>query len=128
MDVKNNEFEKALDVFLKQRTKTSENLPNTPHFDEDMLNALFESQLSEREKTFFAKHLVDCGACRRITADFARTAFDFEEETVSEKVLPASTNGILSRLAERFFSISDNAVLAHQSEEPAKDETEKHES
>lgn len=124
MDVKNNAFEKALDLFLKQRTKANENLSPTPHLDEDMLNALFESRLSPREKTFFAAHLIDCSSCRRVTARFAQTVFEDEnfEVPASNGLNEKSENGILNRLTEIFFNASDNAVLAHQSDELNQDD------
>ena len=88
------------------------------HLDEDTLNAFVEGALSEAEAEPLIGHLVDCGLCRRFTAQLVRLADELGEIDENQLALappePSNIRQFLAALAARLgLTHEDDAVFAY---------------
>jgi hypothetical protein len=93
------------------------------HLDEDALSVFVEGRLGDAEAAPIIKHLVDCGSCRRITAQLIRLDGALAEaapEIPGTGVEPGRIRRLLGELASRVFpSAGGDAVFAYRA--PADD-------
>jgi hypothetical protein len=106
-----------------RRASLTPNASVGTHLDEDALSVFVEGHLSEAEAAPIIKHLVDCGSCRRITAQLIRLDAALAEaapEMPLTKDEPGGIRRLLGELASRVFpSAGDDAVFAYHA--PADD-------
>jgi hypothetical protein len=116
----NQSFEQLLSVFLQSRQGGAGVDLGGQHLDEDALSAFVEGTLSEREAVPVITHLVDCGACRGISAQLARLASDFEDVPVAvqnEAKQPGQLAAFWNTLTQKVFNPFDDSVLAYKDDE-----------
>lgn len=115
----NHSFEQLLSVFLQSRQGGAVNL-SSEHLDEDALSSFVEGTLSEREAVPVITHLVDCGACRGISAQLARLASDFEDLPIAAQEpqkQPSQLASFWNTLTQKVFNPFDDAVVAYKDDE-----------
>ena len=98
------------------------------HIDADTLAAFVESNLSLRESEPVVAHLVDCGFCRKSSADLIRLQNEFSAEPVKDVVRQgesAKLSEVLSGLLQKLLGTSDATVFAHEESEEDKEKSEK---
>ena len=102
---------------------------NLKHLDADTLAAFVESSLSLRETEPVVSHLVECGFCRKSSAELIRLQFQFSAEParmVAKESETSRISEVLSGLLQKILGTSDAAVFAHeesdQNKEKAKQE------
>lgn len=115
-----------LGTFLQQKAKVSALTSNGRHLDEDSLSAFVEGSLNEREIEPIMTHLVDCGFCRKVTAELVRLDFALANDqripipTKTDE--PAPVSKVLNSILSRIFGSTEGVVFAH--EERDDDESE----
>ena len=90
------------------------------HLDEDTVTAFVEARLEEAEYVSAVSHLVDCGECRRTTAQLVRLEFELDEsnEGVPFEESSSRISSFLSGLASNLIpSNEEDAVFAYQNPE-----------
>jgi hypothetical protein len=97
---------------------------STPHLDEDSLSAFVEGRLRDAELKPLVGHLVECGSCRRASAELLqlKAGFDFDEAPQTEALRePGRLRRFLEELTARVLTTDENAVMAYhaESDEPA---------
>lgn len=122
-----NGFEKLIELYLKNRQKTSQAADlNELHLDEDALSTFVEGNLNQKESISIVKHLIDCASCRRATAEIVRLAESVERISTKDNVLtPSNSNSFLQFwkiLNEKLISPIDQAAVAY--EDPEVEQTE----
>lgn len=114
-------MQEALGRFLKARAGIGP-AAEGPHLNEDTIAAFTEGALSRRESENAVRHLVDCGFCRKVTADILRFEAEFSGSGDSVAALdrepPSSIADVIGGLLGRIFGPADGAVFAHE-EKPA---------
>ncbi len=107
-------------------SESSRVTPDAGHLDDDSLAAFVEGRLAERESRPMISHLVNCGFCRRVTAELVRLDIALAQsdaltvETASET--PTKVSDVLSGILAKIFGPGDAAVFAHGEDEENKDE------
>jgi hypothetical protein len=108
---------------LQRRALIAPPVTTDVHLDEDALSAFTEGRLSERESVPVISHLVNCGFCRRITAQLVRLEFEIgpgEASSAEGQQEPGRIRRLLEDLASRVLPQSgDEAVYAYHA--PAED-------
>lgn len=97
------------------------------HIDADTLAAFVESSLSLRESEPVAAHLVDCGFCRKTSAELIRLHNEFSTRPVRDVVRQGESSKIsevLSSLLQKLLGSSDATVFAHEESEEEKAKTD----
>ena len=95
------------------------------HLDEDTVTAFVEARLEEAEYVSAVSHLVDCGECRRTTAQLVRLEFELDEsnEGVPFEESSSRISSFLSGLASNLIpSTEEDAVFAYQNPESEAEE------
>lgn len=101
------------------------------HIDADTLAAFVESNLSLRESEPVVAHLVDCGFCRKTSAELIRLQNEFAAVPVRDVVRQGESSKIsevLSNLLEKLLGTSDATVFAHEETEEEKEKSQKEDS
>ena len=117
LNKENNEIQALMESFLRFRSSASKTAEVGEHLDEDSLAAFVDGDLTRRENTFFASHLVDCSFCLHKTAELAQLRSAFEEEAydaIPQTSQPVKISEVLSDLFSRLFGSSEGAVFAHE--------------
>ena len=86
------------------------------HIDPDTLAAFVESNLSLRESEPVVAHLVDCGFCRKSSAELIRLQNQFSAEPVRDVVRQGESSKIsevLSGVLQKLLGTSEAAVFGH---------------
>lgn len=97
------------------------------HIDADTLSAFVESSLSLRESEPVLSHLVDCGFCRKTSAELIRLQDEFSTQNARVAVPGESSkiSEVLSGLLQKLLGTSDATVFAHEENEEEKAKSEK---
>jgi hypothetical protein len=117
LNKENNEIQALLEGYLRFRSSASKTAVMGEHLDEDSLAAFVDGDLTQRENTFFASHLVDCSFCLHKTAELSQLRNAFEEEAyeaIPQTSQPVKISEVLSDLFSRLFGSSEGAVFAHE--------------
>ncbi|MCS6873580.1 MAG: hypothetical protein N2Z23_02180 [Pyrinomonadaceae bacterium] len=89
-------FENLLRAYLAASFNSSE---ENDHLDEDMINALIEKRLSQKEQKPILEHLMNCAFCRHLTAQIIRLDFNLLEETPLLETTPSFSERITQFLS-----------------------------
>ncbi|HKP67637.1 MAG TPA: hypothetical protein VJV05_00035 [Pyrinomonadaceae bacterium] len=98
------------------------------HIDADTLAAFVESSLSLRESEPVVAHLVDCGFCRKSSAELIRLQNEFSTEPVNDIVRQGESvtiSEVVSGWLHKLLGTSDATVFAHEESEEEKEKSEK---
>lgn len=121
-NIVSDDFRRVVHGHLRRASHTP-NASVGSHLDEDALAVFVEGRLSEAEAAPIVKHLVDCGSCRRITAQLIRldgALADAAPEMPVTRDEPGRIRRLLGELASRVFpAAGDDAVFAYHA--PADD-------
>lgn len=124
-DMENRAMHNLVGDYLRRRV-SNENLSAENHLDDDMLTAFVEGRLSEKESTPAIKHLVDCGFCRKNTAQLARLQEELGEKEMTFPVVvgePGRVRRFLEGITIRLFSDDEESVFAYHASHEDQDES-----
>lgn len=98
---------------------------NLSHLDDDLLSVFVEGNLSALESVPILNHLIGCSACRKVTANLARLADEFD--SLPQTVMPSNAKPnhlaqIFNSLALSDFGGSNETVFAHSADEDNSEE------
>ena len=99
---------------LRHRASLAQASPVGAHLDEDALSVFIEGRLGDRESAPIVSHLVNCGSCRRITAQLIRLDTELSGvETIAPalKEEPGRIRSLLADLASRVLPSSEGDVV-----------------
>ena len=126
------ETQRLLELYFAAASEPSSRIADKSarHIDTDTLAAFVESSLSLRESEPVVAHLVDCGFCRKTSAELIRLQNEFSAQPVADVVRQGESSKIsqvLSNLLEKLLGTSDAAVFAHEETEEEKEGSQKEE-
>lgn len=124
-NMENKAIHNLVDNYLR-RLVSKEATSIETHLDDDMLTAFAEGRLSEKESVPITKHLVDCGFCRKITAQLARLQEEFGEKEMTVPVVvgePGRVRRFLEGITIRFFGEDEESVYAYHASSEGQDES-----
>lgn len=123
------ETQRLLELYFSAASEPSSHIDEKSgkHVDADTLAAFVESSLSLRESEPVVAHLVDCGFCRKTSAELIRLQYEFSTEPVMAAVPGESSkiSEVLSSLLQKLLGGSDATVFAHEETDEEKAKTEK---
>jgi hypothetical protein len=127
------ETQRLLELYFAAVSEPSSRIADesTRHIDTDTLAAFVESSLSLRESEPVVAHLVDCGFCRKTSAELIRLQNEFSAEPVRDVVRQGESSKIsqvLSSLLEKLLGTSDATVFAHEETDEEKEKSKKEDS
>ena len=108
-----------------RRSVSNENPTVEKHLDDDMLTAFVEGRLGEKESMPVVKHLVDCGFCRKITAQLFKLEAELDEHEMTIPVVvgePGRVRRFLEGITIRFFGDDEESVFAYHASPEGQDE------
>ena len=126
------ETQRLLEFYLTKAGKPSSRIADKSgrHIDADTLAAFVENSLSLRESEPVVAHLVDCGFCRKSSAELIRLQNEFSAEPMRDVVHQGESSKIsevLSGLLQKLLGTSDASVFAHEESDDEKTKSEKNE-
>lgn len=125
-DMENKAMHNLVGDYLRRRV-SNENLSAEKHLDDDMLTAFVEGRLSEKESTPVVKHLVECGSCRKNTAQLVQLQEELGEKEMPIPVVvgePGRVRRFLEGITIRLFSGDDEeSVFAYHASHEGQDES-----
>ena len=102
-------------MLIHNRLKTYESEAPAAHPDEDIMCAFVEGRLEEAASTIIVSHLVECGLCRRTTAQLSRIDSPSEAESELDTDRFSSAGSLLDSLVSRVIPLSqEDTVFAYQ--------------
>jgi hypothetical protein len=112
--------------YLRRRI-SNDSLSAETHLDDDMLTAFVEGRLGEKESVPVIKHLVDCGSCRKNTAQLARLQEELGEKEMTIPVVvgePGRVRRFLEGITIRLFNDDEEeSVFAYHASHEGQDES-----
>jgi hypothetical protein len=103
---------------IHQRLRINTEVPSLQsHPDEDTICAFIEGRLEEAGSSQMVSHLIECGSCRRITAEATRldSQVNYEYDAPVEDAQPGRLRSILEGLAARVLPTpEEDVVFAYQ--------------
>jgi len=102
-------------MLIHNRLKSYEGAAPAAHPDEDTMCAFVEGRLEEAASTIIVSHLIECGPCRRATAQLSRIDSADEVESELEDEPFSSADSLLDSLVSRVIPLSqEDTVFAYQ--------------
>jgi hypothetical protein len=124
-NLENKAIHNLVNSYLRRSVPNEDSLATQVHLDDDMLTAFVEGKMSEKESMPVVKHLVDCGFCRKITAQLARLENEFGEKEMTIPVVvgePGRVRRFLESITIRFFGDDEESVYAYHASPEGQDE------
>lgn len=104
-----------LRVLIHNRLTTHEGEAPAAHPDEDTMCAFVEGRLEEAASTIIVSHLIECGLCRRTTAQLSRIDSPGESESELDTDPFSSAGSLLDSLVSHAIPLSqEDTVFAYQ--------------
>lgn len=123
-EIENKAIHNLIGDYLRHRV-SSDNA-EAAHLDDDKLTAFVEGRLNEKELTPVIKHLVDCGFCRKITAQLVKLQEELGEKEMTIPVVvgePGRVRRFLEGITIRFFGDDEESVYAYHASPEGQDDS-----